>query len=409
MKPRIQSLAPAVKSSFRERPLIKPGTGIAMSNCIWPKRLFALDISRGLAALAVVIWHWQHFAYNGTTLSKGFVRSEQPLYAILKLFYERGLMAVDYFFLLSGFIFFWLYRSSIEERTTSFSHFWIQRFSRLYPLHFITLLIVAALQMAYISHNGRPFVYSFNDIYHFSLNLFFIQKWGFEKGWSFNAPTWSVSIEILLYLLFFAIAYIRRGYALFCLGVAVCFLFVASCIRNEIFNGISLFFLGGFVFSATKILSANRQGWKVVIYISTLLCWGLTLSNFYILDISGFIERLGFSGELLLNIFPYYILFPLTICSLALLEIDQKKEVFKSVAWIGDITYASYLLHFPLQLIFGLAAGYKLLNSYFYLSPIYLVIFFSLLISVSYLTFIGFERPVQDMIRNFYRRHTHPA
>jgi len=137
----------------------------------WPARLYALDVSRGFAAMSVILWHWQHFYFSGVTINPDFDRSSQPFYFLLKIFYEKGAAGVYYFFLLSGFIFFWLYKDSIKNRIVSFKLFWIQRFSRLYPLHFVTLLLVALLQAIYSSQQGDYFIYPFNDAYHFILNL----------------------------------------------------------------------------------------------------------------------------------------------------------------------------------------------------------------------------------------------
>ncbi len=372
----------------------------AVNNDIWPKRLFALDISRFFAALAVILWHWQHFAYNGSSLSENFERSQQPLYAIFRISYEKGFMGVDYFFLLSGFIFFWLYRSSIEDRRLSLGNFWVQRISRLYPLHVVTLSIIALLQILYTLHNGKAFVYSLNDLYHFFLNLAFASNWGFEKGPSFNAPVWSVSIEILLYCLFFISAYARLGRPWFYLGVSIIAFVITLFLYTDIFNGISLFFLGGVVFYITLIVSTRMQKVRVIIYLITVISWVLTIVNFYVFNVADFMHGFGLFGQILLTSFPHYVLFPFTVCSLALFEIDRGIGFLKSVSWIGDITYSSYLLHFPLQVIFAMAVGYKFLSSDFYLSPIYLVIFFSILIPLSYVTFIRFERPAQKIIRS---------
>jgi len=93
--------------------------GNIMDNGIWPKRLFALDVSRGFAALSVVLWHWQNFAYKGASLPEDFHKASQPLYTIFRMFYEKGSLAIEYFFILSGFICFWLYSLSIEDRSTS--------------------------------------------------------------------------------------------------------------------------------------------------------------------------------------------------------------------------------------------------------------------------------------------------
>lgn len=380
-----------------------------ISNNVWPKRLIALDVSRGFAALAVVLWHWQHFAYNGTSLPIDFVRAQQPFYSMFKILYEKGSMGVQYFFLLSGFIFFWLYRHTIEDGSVNFTTFWVQRISRLYPLHILTLLIVALLQAMYTSHNGVPFVYPFNNAYHFFLNLVFASKWGFEKGWSFNAPVWSVSIEILLYFMFFITAYARQGQILFCLSVSVISTvikqFPVSPTTYDILQGATLFFLGGAVFHIAFATSMGLRKIKTAIYTATLFFWALTIINFYIFNLSNFILKLFLGGDFLLTEFPIWLLFPFTVCSLALFEVEKRAGFLNGVSWVGDITYSSYLLHFPLQLLFGLAVSYNILNSKFFLSPIYLIVFFSVLIPLSYVTYIGFERPIQNTIRNRYMQH----
>ena len=81
--------------------------------------------------------------------------------------------------------------------------FFLLRFSRLYPLHFITLIIVCLLQLYSIKKTGSYIVYSNNDLKHFLLNLFFISGWGGYEGPSYNAPIWSVSLELFAYICFF--------------------------------------------------------------------------------------------------------------------------------------------------------------------------------------------------------------
>lgn len=296
-----------------------------MNNNIWPNRLLALDISRSFAAFIVVLRHWQHFAYNGISLPKDFDMASQPLYRAFRMLYESGSVPLEYFFLLSGFIFFWLYRCSIEDRSMTFSNFWVRRISRLYPLHLVTLLMVALLQMVYVSNNGYPFVYPFNDLYHFFLNLVLASKWGFEKGWSFNAPVWVVSIEILLYCLFFITAYARQGRALFCLGVSVICFVIPSFIHHAIFSGMALFFLGGFVFHATFLVSTRLRKLTTPIYVITVLSWFLTIVNFYVHNLSDFVLEFGDIGKILLGGFRNYILFSFTVSSLALIEIEKGK------------------------------------------------------------------------------------
>lgn len=78
-------------------------------------------------------------------------------------------------------------------------------FVRLYLIHVITLLIVAVSQQISFRTLNTFQIHRSNDQFHFVLNLFFVQSWGFKKGNSLNAPTWSVSIEIMSYTLFFTV------------------------------------------------------------------------------------------------------------------------------------------------------------------------------------------------------------
>lgn len=368
---------------------------------VWPHRLYLLDISRGIASLSVVLWHWNHFAFEKHILSKDFILENQPLYYVLKIFYEKGYTGVDYFYLLSGFIFFWLYKDSIKMKVTTARVFIIHRFSRLYPLHLVTLFIVALLQYIYVSRQGYSFIYPFNDLYHFLLQLGFASYWGLQKGWSFNGPIWSVSIEVILYFTFFLSAVYLQGDRLFCLIVSVVSVTLLYLTDQAIFEGLSLFFLGGFIYNSLIKINNKNSSLKLLIYSFTAINWLVVFINFYIFDISNLLLEFGIIGLILLKLFPIYILFPLTVSSLVLFEID-KGSILKQLSWIGDITYSSYLLHFPLQLLFALAVSYSIIDAKFYLQIKYLILFYMILIPLSYIVHQKFELPMQKVIRKLY-------
>src|ERR1700733_16065977 len=77
-------------------------------------RLPGLELIRFSAALAVLVWHYQHFSYVGAT-PMNFVREQQPFYPLLSLFYNFGPFGVQVFWTISGFIFFWKYRDLIAN------------------------------------------------------------------------------------------------------------------------------------------------------------------------------------------------------------------------------------------------------------------------------------------------------
>ena len=98
------------------------------------------------------------------------------------------------------------------------------------------------------------------------------------------------------------------------------------------------------------------------------------------------------------NNFSSYVLFPLTVSILILSE-EYGARLFKKMAWIGNITYSSYLLHFPLQLILMLFVSNELIEHNFYENGISLILFMLVLIPVSFLVYNFFERPMQKYLR----------
>lgn len=167
-------------------------------------KLLGLELIRFMSALAVLFWHYQHFFYIANKPTD-FIKEQQPLYSLFSHFYDYGYYGVQVFWCISGFIFFWKYREAIASKAINYRKFFVLRFSRLYPLHLFTLLLVFALQSIYFSQKDYFFVYQNNDTTHFIYQLFLASSWGFEKGGSFNGPIWSISVEVLIYCFFFFI------------------------------------------------------------------------------------------------------------------------------------------------------------------------------------------------------------
>lgn len=135
-----------------------------------------VDFILGLGAVVILIWLYHHFYFLGPYFgpengmpSWDFER--QPFFAQLDLIYTKGYWAVQFFWMLSGFVFAHAYLN----RTVSFRQFFILRLSRLYPLYFLTLLVISFLQFLSYQVLGYFQILETNDFYHFLLNLFFIQ------------------------------------------------------------------------------------------------------------------------------------------------------------------------------------------------------------------------------------------
>jgi peptidoglycan/LPS O-acetylase OafA/YrhL len=237
------------------------------------------------------------------------------------------------------------------------------------------------------------FVYQNNDAYHFALHTFFLSHWGFERGHSFNAPVWSVSIEVALYGCFFVLAFLRGARwpivaALVCTLVAV----QLAGIGGRWPRSIEAFFTGGLTFFVVQACLGCKGRPAFVDYvlagIAPALWLGVALSASF--------------SESMLQREPTQlysrILFPATIASLVILEARWRPDL-KALCWIGDISYSSYLIHFPLQVFFALVVSYLGLTTEVFYSPWALIAFFAVLIPLSLASFHYFERPVQDGIR----------
>jgi peptidoglycan/LPS O-acetylase OafA/YrhL len=365
-----------------------------------PQRFYSLDVLRGIAALSVVLWHWQHFFAPLNPRGVPLELERQPFFPYLSFFYRHGSTAVELFFCMSGFVFFWLYSAPVAQREISFGRFAMLRLSRLYPLHLATLLFVAAGQMAYRWITEHDFVYTGNDTYHFILNLLFMSSWGFQKAFSFNAPIWSVSVEIFLYLVFFALCrFLRPGLPAIALGIG------AGCILLDsvapLGLGLVFFFLGGLTYRVYEAI-VRRGVWSASRFVPllTVACWAGAVWFAARQPAPGLAPVMRRFGGDSFSI-AIYLLFPLTVLSLALVE-TRRGQLGKRVAFIGDLTYSSYLLHFPLQLVLAMAvAAFSVPPQNLYSRALFLA-FIAVLCVVSYVSYHWFEIPLQRLIR---KRH----
>ena len=149
-------------------------------------RLEALDSFRGIAALMVVFYH---MGFPGFIYDLAIIRN--------------GYLFVDFFFVLSGFIMYYYYKSFDGPR--GFSRFIGLRFFRLYPLHLATLLALLGWETAYsvARHfsSASEAIPTRNDGVAFLLNLTLTNGIGIRPP-SFNIPSWSISTEFWTYVIF---------------------------------------------------------------------------------------------------------------------------------------------------------------------------------------------------------------
>lgn len=378
------------------------------------KRLHSLDALRGLAALGVVFWHWQHFfALNGI-YQAGWKHDAEPLYWLLRPLYDEGWAAVDLFFPLSGFVFFWLYGEAIREKRLGAGDFALLRFSRLYPLHTATLLIAAVLQVAFHTRTGHWFVYQNNDWRHFFSSLLMAQQWlPPTLDQCFNGPAWSVSIEVLLYAVFFCV--VRAGLGGWRMSLLIAVASIPLVLWNEfIARGLMGFFVGGAVFWLGEWVK-RRSDARLVAQVAGLAaigCWVLIVFEVYLTPMHNVIAWLAGTaahGPVYDDVVGWFfrLLFAFIVCPLTILALALDEQLlggrYRGLSHLGDISYSTYLIHIPLQMSLALIALSLGIKSYEFMSPFVMIAFFAVLVGLGTLSYRYFERPMQRVIRNWKR------
>ncbi len=359
-----------------------------------PNKLLGLEVTRFFSAMAVLLWHYQHFSYLADK-PVGLVRSAQPFYALLSPGYTLGYWGVQVFWSISGFIFFWKYRATIASQAIGGMQFLMLRFSRLYPLHLLTLLAVAVLQLRYLSQRGCQFVYQFNDLRHFLLQIFMASNWGFEKGYSFDGPIWSISVEVLVYCCFFLILRFIASSPLVNIGVlTACVVAMLGRASTPLVDCLGFFYAGGLSAILASYCNTDARHRRCVAAACALLLLAIPL--FATALIRNWLPHTELGNLLLLCVLPPYLFIASGNVPLP--------TILRSLAEAaGNMTYSSYLLHFPLQLLLVLV--YSSLGR---TVPMYDARFFigymAVTLLLSFLTYQFFELPMQTFLRQWYRR-----
>lgn len=361
-------------------------------------RLTPIDGLRGLASLIIVILHYRNLndKWNETLINTN------PFWDQLILVYKFGWIGVEFFFILSGFIFFWKYGEMISNKAITLTNFALLRLTRLYPLHVATLFATAFLQYLVFSKSGGTFVYGNNDVYHMILQLTFLNYGWIEIGHSFNAPAWSIALEMGMYFLFYAACYGRKNRALIALGLMMLFLHVNIRgpipnfpMLNEPFTRVGYcFFMGGLLhFLYEKVKNSG----KIMEYFGAA---GLAGAILILAGIQSYINGntvmafyLGprFNNDITLGVFP------MLITAALFFPPFRKVLSVKPLAVLGDISYSMYLIHFPIQVAiyyYTLVSGPLDFKQY---SVFWTYI--AIVLGLAYLSHFYFEKPLMKWLR----------
>lgn len=344
-------------------------------------RLTMLDGLRGIAALSVVLVHY--YFLGALDAAGDRANSWLPARDLLDVFYVYGFRAVELFWVISGYIFTRIYCFGEASSTLAFV---ANRFARLYPLHFVTLLVVAALQFLAFRTYGHFLIKPDNDAYHFVLNLFMISAWGLERGPSFNDVIWSVSVEIAIYGLFWVLRdWLRQRRAVGALIVsALCGAVVLFSPPTFIFACGFFYFFGSAMAFASVGMAQRRQADAPLIAGLALIGLALLAGRSPVL-----MDSYGLSC---------------TYAALVLLAVRAEawagERIRAGAEWLGECSYGIYLWHMPLQLTILLAVSPFMPVTALAMHGWFMVAYLVTLLVVSRISYLKIEQPARARLRH---------
>jgi len=245
---------------------------------------------------------------------------------------------VDLFFVLSGYVIY----SSYSEKITSISdlfHFQFLRFGRLYPVHFIFLVVFIFFEIAkYIAHykfgiispNSQPFLE--NNPTAIFQQIFLVQSFT-ENYATFNGPAWSISVEFFTYLIFgISILIFKKKKDLFFSLLAIVS-FVLLVTKTTFGLDILLRSLTGFSIGCITAFFIKGQKTNISKYVSLLIFVSIVI--FLQLKTTELYDA------------AIYFLSAALIVSLMLSKDGYLNYILNSkvLIWLGSISYAIYMSH----------------------------------------------------------------
>ena len=191
---------------------------------------------------------------------------------------NNGYLMVDTFFGISGFV---IYHSYAGRLTSPLEvlRFQFLRFGRLYAVHLLFFLVFVLLELTI--HVAKSQGFGSNGTVPFSHNTPMAALWnvmliqGMIPGQlpTFNYPSWSISVEFFVYMLFALLILLMRRFVLLAFGtgaaVAVAMLLLHNTFGMDFFvRGVAGFFIGCLIAEALRRHHAfalpQPVGWLIV-------------------------------------------------------------------------------------------------------------------------------------------------
>lgn len=277
------------------------------------KNLETLQLVRAVAVILVVFHHSYHLLIK-------YYGIDAPYFSL----FEYGSMGVDLFFVLSGFIIFYIHHKDIGNKKR-LNAFILKRFVRIYPIYWVITLSFVFINLM----EGNLY----STIYF--LKSFFLLP---QSNQPIIGVAWSLIHEILFYIIFSLLIYSRRiVYPLIGTWVVLIIILLAwptHTFENEfvnlILNPLNLEFLFGCLIAFIALNFNKNFRWMINV--------GLCGIVFFVL-----IQHIG--NMEINRIVSWGI--PSSFLILGLVNWEFRKEISvpKLLLYLGDASYSIYLTH----------------------------------------------------------------
>jgi peptidoglycan/LPS O-acetylase OafA/YrhL len=333
------------------------------------KRFIALDALRGVAALLIVFYH---------------VAPWYPTY-----------LMVDFFFVLSGFVLAHSYLYS--GRQVSAFEFINHRIARLYPLHIFGLLFFIA---AYVGTKEAFPRYEDGTLYTFLLQLTLTQNVGLhtaDQPW--NGPSWSISVEFWVSLLFFFYVSTKTRSATLFFTAALFLLVIYNnsggslfvltknyygFINSGLLRGGASFLLGVLTYRMYLQLQHAAASPNPLLA-SVLELVVLAMAVFVVLSSKIVNSKLDMLA-------PFVFMLAVLVFSF---DAGVISKLLYYIRYLGTISYSIYLNHIPVAIII---VHLSKVYDFGYMASFYAV--FATVLVISHLTYRYVEKPARIWIRS---------
>jgi peptidoglycan/LPS O-acetylase OafA/YrhL len=238
--------------------------------------------------------------------------------------------------------------------------------------------------------------------------MVFVSNW-MDTAYTFNGPVWSVSVEILVYLIFFALlargATSRPWQRGLMLAVAASVSMVGEraaaagvpewlCFEN-LWQCLAYFYLGGLILDCERAAMATRLA------PSRLHQHGAAARGFALLAVGMLVVLAGAAiarcGINLLSVFV------IVAGANFAYELAGSRRLAR-LAKLGILTYSIYLIHFPVQLLIAICLAALGIGTAVMYSPLAFLASTGATILLAWCSYHAFEAPAQRCIRGAWER-----